>query len=387
MKRMLHTVLSQTSSLVVVLDYEGTIGYASPAFEKLLGYTSSDLKGHNWWSLNSDSNKQKGIRTDILKFVNSNRSSMHNYEQEINNVYGGVKHVLWDAIKYDDSMIVGIGRDVSELRQVQRESNKLQEDMMGLLADLKGSLNYASRLQKAILKDPKELNKMFADGFVFYQPKDEVSGDIYWIETVGDYNFVAVIDCTGHGAPGALLSVVANTLLRSLIIKQGLTDPGQILTELDQDFIAYLNDNMIDGYIQDGMDMSLIAVNRLSGEVHYASANRPLFVVEKMNLVELKPDKYPIGYTHGQEKDFRSKQLFVDDETWIYLFTDGYPDQFGGERNKKFTRKRLKQTLIEVANRPGKEQRAYLDYTMKSWKQDEKQIDDITIVGVKVGTK
>lgn len=250
--------------------------------------------------------------------------------------------------------------------------------------DISDSISYASRIQQAILPADSELNSSFKDHFVLYQPRDVVSGDFYWHAATGNDIFFAVADCTGHGVPGAFMSMIGNTLLNEIVLSKKLTDPGEILSQLDKGVKRALKQFGGDVNTNDGMDIALCRKSRLKHELAFAGANRPLFAFSKDGYTEIKADKKPVGGAYHAEGAYTTNIVEVRDGQMVYMFTDGYHDQFGGVNGKKFMVKRLKQLLGEICHLSCEEQRNRLDETLRQWKGDSGQIDDILVVGIRL---
>lgn len=385
MERLLNTILLNSSSLVVVMDDQGTLEYASPSVKETLGYEPNDITGRNWWATTRETEEEvKIVSSSIAEFMRSDMEKLNLYEQKLRSKWGSDKYILWDAIKMEDNKLVGIGRDITLQKQADLELQRANEELNMVVTDLKDSLNYAGKLQQAILKNPDVLSNCFSESFILYKPKEDISGDFYWIYETDEFMFVALVDCTGHGAPGALLSVITNGLLKELIVKKAMIDPEQILQELDTEFVEYLHENLTEGSIQDGMDIALIRYNKNDQSLSYSSANRPILIRRGFEFIELKASKYPIGFQYDRVKYFDRGDVELKQGDEIFLFSDGYADQFGGDRGKKFNRKRFKQTLLDIKDLNGAKKRDYLDYTIKNWMQNEEQIDDVTVIGLSV---
>jgi serine phosphatase RsbU (regulator of sigma subunit)/TPR repeat protein len=265
--------------------------------------------------------------------------------------------------------------------------------------DIKDSIRYAERLQKAILPT-HAFNKIFGNNsFVLYKPKDIVSGDFYWIETLGKENFnsgsdlilLAAVDCTGHGVPGAFMSIVGHNLLKQAVKEHHKIKPSEILNELNQGLSETLRQTMEDSTVKDGMDIALCSLQKNdsgSYTLQFAGANNPVWIIRNQSqpeLEEIKGDKYPIGMFLGEELhqfQNRTVELFKGDS--VYVFTDGYADQFGGEKGKKFKYKPLQNLLLSIQNQTMEEQKNILDQTISAWKGNLEQVDDILIVGIKI---
>ncbi len=385
MNRLLHTVLSHTSNLVVVINREGILDFASPSIKSALGYEPKSLFGKNWWEITRlNPTDMAQIKLRMTRFMDNSKEAVTAYEDCIKTKWGTVKYVQWDAIKIEQDQIVGIGKDITSQRKTELELLDTNKELRSLFNELKDSLNYASRLQKAILKNPRILSSHFNDAFVLYRPKEDISGDIYWLKEMGDFMFVALVDCTGHGAPGALLSIITNSLLKDIIVRRQILEPSHILKCLDTEFVNYLHENLSEGNIQDGMDISIMRYHAKSKTVCHCSANRPILKISKGIIEEWKPNKFSIGFQYDLPKTFDQHCEVLEAGDEVILFSDGFPDQFGGERGKKFNRKRFRQTLLDMHGMPGNEQEGYLDYTLKNWMQQEEQVDDVTVIGLKI---
>lgn len=237
------------------------------------------------------------------------------------------------------------------------------------------SINYAKRLQAAILPQMGDIKKQLNTD-ILYLPKDIIGGDFYFFEKHLDYVFFAVCDCTGHGIPGALMSVVCHHALQKSIKEYGLTEPGLILNMARQLVIESLNARQQN--IKDGMDCSLIAINQKTKKVLWAGANNHVWLVQNHVLHEIKADKQPVAY-YENPKEFVTHELTIPEGTLLYLFTDGYGDQFGGPKGKKYKNKSLKEFLLSLSHESVEKQVELLHQNLLNWKKDLDQVDDITI--------
>jgi serine phosphatase RsbU (regulator of sigma subunit) len=250
--------------------------------------------------------------------------------------------------------------------------------------DITDSIQYAKRLQEAVLPIESQLSKYFKDSFILFKPKDIVSGDFYWFEQSEDKIVIAVADCTGHGVPGAFMSILGNNLLNQIVLEQKITQPSHILSLLDQRVGESLNKQGQSHQYNDGMDISILVYERNTGRAAYAGANRPILVKRNDELIEYKPTKHAVGGITTDSIKFFSKQEFtVNEGDQIYMFTDGYADQFGGEQGKKFKYKRLLELISNLPTVQMQEQKQILDNSFESWKGSLEQLDDVCVVGVK----
>nr|WP_294862283.1 YfiR/HmsC family protein [uncultured Fluviicola sp.] len=260
-----------------------------------------------------------------------------------------------------------------------------------ILFELTDSIRYALRIQNAVLPNEQTIKGTIpGEFFVMFKPKDIVSGDFFFVDRRGDWTLVAVADCTGHGVPGAFVSMLCISLLNEIVKQQEITRADIILNELRDKVIDSLQQKGIQGEQMDGMDISLLLINNKTLKCHWSGANNPLYIVSSKNnkLEELKPDKRPIAI-YPDMKEFTNHEITAKRGDVFYLFTDGYSDQFGGERGKKFMSRNFKNLLAENAHKPMTEQGQILDSTIEDWKyangSDFEQIDDITVLGIRIG--
>ncbi|MCX6297374.1 MAG: tetratricopeptide repeat protein [Bacteroidetes bacterium] len=251
--------------------------------------------------------------------------------------------------------------------------------------DIIDSINYAKRIQEAILPPETVIKKSLPQSFVLYLPKDVVSGDFYWVEPWGTKILFAAVDCTGHGVPGALMSIVGYNLLAKAVNELGLSKPSLILNSLSKGIGKTLRQTGSDSEVKDGMDIALCALDLKTYMLEYAGAYNPLYIIRNGKLLETHSDKIPIGtYLEGEVKNYVNHEMQLEKGDTIYIFTDGYADQFGGEKGKKFKYKSLQQLFISIEGMPMDEQRVILEKTIIDWKGSLEQVDDILIMGVRV---
>ena len=249
-------------------------------------------------------------------------------------------------------------------------------------ADITASITYALRIQQAILPSATDLQKHF-DCFVFFSPRDIVSGDFYWFAEKENHKILAVADCTGHGVSGAFMTMIGNDILRNLSDNQAITSPDILLNELHKGVRNTLRQHETDN--QDGMDLSVIVINEVNRQVEFAGAKNPAVYIQNGELFVLKPDKMPIGgEQREQERIFTKTTIDISEPTTFYLFSDGYQDQFGGENDKKFMLATMKKMFLEIANLPMKEQQQIVATTFGKWKEGKEQTDDVLVIGLKI---
>jgi serine phosphatase RsbU (regulator of sigma subunit) len=295
-----------------------------------------------------------------------------------------------------------------DLATIQRDKIHEQKEA------ITDSIQYASRIQSALLPPKHYICENLSDFFILYKPRDIVSGDFYWLYSHENYVFIVVADCTGHGVPGALMSMLGISLLNEVTNANIQNNPDDIkaniiLNQLRDAVIKSLHQTGDPKEMKDGMDISLCVYNKQKGELQYAGANNPLIVVKKadktdykqysgmqlkmrsekdenlqsVELFKIKPDRMPIGIYVKEETPFSNHVIQIQQGDLIYLLTDGYIDQFGGEDNRKFMMKKLYRLLTDIQAKPMAEQQKILDETITGWKGELEQVDDILIMGIR----
>jgi len=277
---------------------------------------------------------------------------------------------------------------IQNQNQVLELQKKEVEDQKHLVeekqAEIISSINYAQRIQSAVLTGEEVWNKISKEHFIIFQPRDIVSGDFYWAHVLSNGRAVfALADCTGHGVPGGFMSMLGNSFLNELVVENKLFKADEILNRLRDKVIAALFQK---GQTQqkDGMDMALCVWNKMDNSLEFAGANNTLYLVRDKQLTEFKGDKMPIGSYLEENKKFSSQKIMLQSNDMLYLSTDGFSDQFGGEKGKKFKSKQLEQLFAEIALAPVDEQKLVLTTSFARWKKQFEQTDDVSVIGIKV---
>lgn len=248
------------------------------------------------------------------------------------------------------------------------------------------SISYAKRIQEAILPPTRLVKEWLPNSFVLYKPKDIVAGDFYWMENIDGLIIFAAADCTGHGVPGALVSVVCHNAMNRTVREFGITEPGKVLDSVRELVVEQFAKS--EEEIKDGMDIALCTLDLRSGALKYAGANNPIWIFRKgisdiEQLEEIKATKQPIGKVDSP-RAFESHEIQLNEGDTIFIFSDGYADQFGGEKGKKLKYKPFKRLLLDNLNKPMAEQRQLLDSSFEAWKGELEQVDDVCVIGVRV---
>lgn len=271
-----------------------------------------------------------------------------------------------------------------ELEERNKQILENKDEIEKNATQITDSIKYAKRIQKAIYPSISQFKKLLPESFVFFKSKSIVSGDFYWLEESGSKVLFAACDCTGHGVPGAFISIVTSNLLNQSVKEHGLSKPSLILDEVNKGITQTLHQTYEDAIVKDGMDAALCAYDRTTAVLEYAGAYNSLYLVRRGELTEYKADSIPIGRFIGETfRTFTNNEIIMEDGDIIYIFSDGYADQFGGPEGKKIKKNNFKKILLELSHLPMEEQREKLYNHFKTWQGDLEQVDDVLIIGVK----
>jgi len=281
-----------------------------------------------------------------------------------------------------------------EVVQQKDEIERQRDIVVNQKQEITSSIEYAETIQIAVLPDVKILERAFSDYFILFRPKDIVSGDFYWMSRRNDHVVFTACDCTGHGVPGAFMSLLGVSFLNKIVNESGEVIPEKVLGSLRDNVINSLKQKGMDESSKDGMDIALCTVNFKARKLYFAGANNPVYIIRGKNgeneLIEIKADRMPVGF-HPQMTPFTNHEFDLQKGDSIYMFSDGYVDQFGGEQVRKFMKKQFKQILLDNQNKSMAEQKQILELRLDEWIETGKkyeegldQIDDIIVMGVKI---
>ncbi|MES2837789.1 MAG: tetratricopeptide repeat protein [Bacteroidota bacterium] len=331
-------------------------------------------------------NYDKKAAADSVKAVEERKVIDAQMKQEKTQrfaLYGGLALVIVFAVfMYNRFRVTNKQKQIIEIKEKETQQQKhIIEEKHKEITD---SINYAERIQRSFLATKELLDENLNDYFVLFQPKDVVSGDFYWATKLSNGNFaLATADSTGHGVPGAIMSLLNITSLESAI-KDGYTQPSEILNATRKTIIERLKkDGSAEGG-KDGMDCSLTVYDFNRSKLFVTAANNPVWIVRGTEVIEIKPDKMPVGKHDKQDVLFTQHEIDLQNGDVVYTLTDGFPDQFGGESGKKFMSKKLRELLLANANLAMHEQKQLLQTTFKNWVGDLEQVDDVCVIGVRV---
>ena len=277
--------------------------------------------------------------------------------------------------------------------QLKQKANKNLELAYNIIEeknkDITDSINYAQKIQEAILPNEEEIKTALKNYFVFFKPRDVVSGDFYWFHSLTTknnepLNFIAAADCTGHGVPGAMMSMIGSSLLNQIVLENKIDSTGEVLDLLRSGIKAAFKQKANESKRRDGMDIGLLAFSPNHNKLQFSGANNGLYQIRDGILTEVKPDKQAIGENEGVETPFKTTIVETQKNDCFYLFTDGFADQFGGEKGKKFKYAKLKELLISVSTLPMEQQKIKIEQVFTDWKGNIEQVDDVLLIGWKV---
>jgi len=284
-----------------------------------------------------------------------------------------------------------------EIEKGRKEVEKQRDIAYKQKQEILDSISYAQKIQEAVLPSKEFADEILNEHFIMFRPRDIVSGDFYWIKKVNNYIIAVAADCTGHGVPGAFMSMLGSSFLNEIVTRRSLDNAGQILNRLRSKVKKSLHQEGKSGEQKDGMDVALLIIDTETLELQYAGAYNPLYIIRKntdkdkkedesladYELILLKADRQPIGI-HLLEKEFTNHSFQLEKGDCLYSFSDGYVDQFGGETGGKFKTARFKELLLSVQGKSMDEQKRILEQNFIKWKRDVAQIDDVLVMGIRI---
>jgi serine phosphatase RsbU (regulator of sigma subunit) len=250
-------------------------------------------------------------------------------------------------------------------------------------ASITDSIKYAYKIQNALFPNQCDFEQVSKDYFIFYKPRDIVSGDFYWIGRADKRMVVVAADCTGHGVPGAMMSMLGVAFLNEIVERDGIAEPGKILDNLRKKIIHALKQHGAEMEQKDGMDIAAIAIDLKTKNLEFAGANNPLYLLRNDELLETKGDKMPVAI-HQHMEPFTNHILELHEGDMMYIFSDGYPSQFGGPEGKKLMNKNFRAIILEMKDLPMNEQRDRIEQQFVSWQGNYEQVDDVLVIGLKI---
>ncbi|MBW8052004.1 MAG: SpoIIE family protein phosphatase [Cytophagales bacterium] len=300
--------------------------------------------------------------------------------------------IMREKIKEATAEILQRKEEIETQRDNILEKSKKLEEAYDVITeknkDITDSINYARRIQTAIFPPDELVKSLLNDAFVLFKPRDIVSGDFYWLESQNGTVYISAVDCTGHGVPGAFMSIIGYNMLNQAVLEHGTSKASDILNELNKSVGNALRQTGEASSTKDGMDIALCALssNNKGVKLQYSGAYSPLYLIRNKKCIKIKADRFPIGNISEIQQKFTNHEFELQKDDIFYIFTDGYADQFGGPKDQKFKYKQFRELLISIHHLPMEEQRSILDKRISEWMKDEKieQTDDILVIGVRV---
>ncbi len=378
MRSKMQALSENSLDLIARLENE-SISYINPIIETYTGKEPSQFLNKKIKEAELDSKILEGWLR-VVEQVNASNdkvSTEMDFPSEM-----GARVMQVNAIpEYDENEVIEsvlvVSHDITERKiielDVQNKNKKIND-----------SINYAKRIQNAILPNSRIISKSLPDSFILYKPRDVVSGDFPWFVQIKNDIFIAAVDCTGHGVPGALLSLIGYFLLNDIVRSRKISEPGKILDLLDEGVTQTLRQDQDDSATKDGMDIALCRIDTVKGEVEYAGAHRPLYMMKGGVMDEIKGNKFPIGGgIYKNQTNFTTTKFKVGRGDSIYFSSDGFPDQFGGAEVRKFGPKKVREIIEKVHRQPMAEAMTTFDQEWESWRANHKQTDDVLLIGIK----
>ncbi len=378
----LSIVASETSNAIVITDKDGNFSWVNQGYTRLFGYELEEITGDKPKNLIHNDNDES-VNSLVRRALR--KGEVVNYEFETTSKSGKKIWVQTTLTPIFDnqgkvSKLIVIDSDISEIKEAEQEIIRQNHQIMA-------SINYGKRIQDAMLPSESLIKSYFPDSFIYFKPRDIVSGDFYWFSVQDDKLFVAAVDCTGHGVPGAFMSLIGNQLLNHIVNERKIYKPSEILKELNKGVIQALSQSKEENEErEDGMDLTICRFDKNKKEVQVACANHTALILSGKGVQEIEGDAISIGETYSKvdNLEFTNHEIAFKANSTMYLFSDGYPDQLGGPKNKKFLAGKFKNFLVEHQKENMELQIDKLNETFNNWKGDNKQTDDILVMGIRL---
>lgn len=388
----IHHILQILPDAALVIDDKGYVTFWNQAMENLTGISAKEMigKGNYQYSV-PFYGEARPILIDLVRIeddvLNENyskiekRGNVIKAEAFINDLNGQQRYIIGTATAVYDSSGEYIGameiiHDITTIRSYLKEIEEQKKHITD-------SIQYAKKIQKAVLPSNDLLQEILSEHFVFFRPRDIISGDFHWIKQIKNKIYIAVADCTGHGVPGAFVSMLGISFLNEIVSKNNKLQPSDILDKLRAKIKSSLNQKGGRDDNKDGMDMALYSINTDTNLLHYAGAYNPLHIIRDGELINVKPDLQPVS-VHIAEKPFTNNEVQLEKDDQIYTFSDGFVDQFGGKNGTKFYSKNFKNLLLSIHHKSMEDQKEILEQTFDEWRGNYNQLDDVLIMGVKI---
>jgi len=382
------SLVENLNNIIFTTDLDFKFYYISPSFKS---YFEEDYTEYIGKSVVSIAHEESTDEVSI--YLENYKSDIESNKIEFKTKFTKCPwiEIQFQKILENDKIVgfQGIVSNITERKYVEHEIYEANRKILFQQESITDSLHYAEKIQHAVLPREAYIKKCFTQHFVLYKAKDIVSGDFYWITRKAATIMLAVADCTGHGVPGAFMSMLGISFLNDILRKSmkhfftGNLTASDMLEQLRKSIKKALKQTSTDSLTKDGMDMSFIIVDLDTKYLQFSGAFNPLILIRNKEITKIKGDRNPIGI-HLNEMPFTNHEMQLEEGDCLYMFSDGYIDQFGGPKNKKFLAKRFEQLLLEIHEKPMPEQKNILDETLIDWMGDNEQVDDICVFGCRI---
>ena len=304
-------------------------------------------------------------------------------------IYGGIGiFIVYLIIIFRTSQLQKVNKEYKEKEHIAKKIQRQKEELTLKNKNITDSINYARRIQMAMMPSEKNFKSYFNDSFILYLPKDIVSGDFYWVNEVDERIYFSAVDCTGHGVPGAFMSIIGFELFRRITEREKVVEPGSILNQLSYDLQSLFVDEN-NKHLHDGMDLAFCSIDKKHKTLQYAGAFNPLYIVRNNSIIEYKGNRFSVGWNGDDigEQIFQNHTIKLEDGDVIYIFTDGYADQFGGPEGKKYKYRRFRHLLLALHQLSMERQVDFLKKSITEWRGNLEQVDDILVIGIRINQK
>lgn len=380
MRSKMQSLSENSLDMIIRLNTTGQFFYANPTTKDFTGYDPKDVINQTLNTITLDDALSNYFK-DTIKLIKHSKEKMFT-ELTIKTPDGEERIMSLNAIpEFNDNeleTVLFVGHDITEAKQIELE---IQEKNRAITE----SINYAQRIQTSILPDNKLIQEHLPKSFIFYKPRDVVSGDFPWFFPKKDELYIAAVDCTGHGVPGALLSFIGYFILNNVVDHSVDFTAGEVCDKLHWGVRTTLKQDRADADARDGMDIALVKINKKKKKIQYAGAHRPLYLLRNGELIEYKGDRKAIGgipHKKKEEKNFTNYQIDVLEGDKVFFFSDGMPDQIGGPDGRKYSPKRIREAILENPNLSMVQYSNYFAKDFKTWQGNAKQIDDVLLIGI-----
>ncbi|MBI2259844.1 MAG: SpoIIE family protein phosphatase [Flavobacteriia bacterium] len=384
--KLVEIITSKIKSIVIIINPDGELLYVSQSVKRILGYEPYELLGSHWWKATRKDESSAYKMIDQFKFwVKEKKMEELSSERLLFTSENKKIWILWNSSFDEEGNVVSVGYDITNRKINEQRLSRTVKLLKNKNREITDSINYAQSIQHSILPNSKILSNYFTEHFVFFQPKDIVSGDFYFFYEWNNLFFVACIDCTGHGVPGALMTVLANNLLKTVIKHHQMVEPSEILNTIDHLLYDEFNKNKKIKRA-DGMDISLCVFDFSQNKLKFSGANHSVLIYRNKEEFEFKGNRYPIGLYHDVIKKFNTYEFDFAKGDKFVLFSDGITDQFGGKDfykgGKKYTKKRFKDLIRN--SKSTSELKTNLENQFYQWKNKLEQTDDVLVIVVEI---